>query len=106
MRWSATRRGRPSRAGAWPLRDGKFWGVVAGSGDPGGAIDRQEAGKLSRQFMQKTPGVVTFPGNENGVARFWVPETLSLDSGGDAELRDFRHTDGDRFPGRHEMDCR
>ena len=44
--------------------------------------------------------------NENGLARFWLFEAVSVAGRGNARVRDPRHVDGDRFSERHEMDHR
>jgi len=42
--------------------------------------------------------------NEYRVARFCLFEAVPVDGCGNADLRDFEHADGDRFPGDDEMD--
>jgi hypothetical protein len=45
-----------------------------------------------------------FAVNENGLARFWLFEAVSMDGCGDIDVRGLEHGHGDCFSERDQMD--
>lgn len=57
-----------------------------------------------RAHSRDSRTLVTFLLNENGLARFFLFEAVSVDSHGDVDLRDPEHADGDCFSCDNKMD--